>query len=56
MLFQPVGEALVQGRPRRLGQSFIGCVANQEVPEPVGVLAANLRLIRTNELLADKAS
>src|SRR5262249_5058458 len=44
-LLQPVGEALVQLRARRLGERPVGSIADEEVPKPERVVARELRPI-----------
>ena len=51
---EPVREALVQLRSRRLREGFVRSVAEQEVAEPECVLRRDQRAVRANELLADE--
>jgi hypothetical protein len=37
-----------------LGKGLVGCIADQEVAEPEGILARELRLVRADELLANE--
>ena len=50
----PVGEALMQLGPDLLRQRLVRGVADQQVPEPVGVVSSDLRMVRTDELLPDQ--
>ena len=51
-LCQPAGEALVQLRPRRLGESVVGGIADQEVAEAEAVLTRELRGVGADQLAA----
>ena len=52
VLAHPGREELVHLRTNRFRQRVVGCVADQQVAEPVGVLARKLRALRPNELAA----
>ena len=54
MLFEPVGEALVQLGAGRLRQRVVGGVADQQVAEAERVVARELRRVGPDELLADE--
>ena len=54
VLLEPPGEASVEVRTCSLRQSVVGCVADQEVAEAEAVLAGDLRLVRSDQLLADE--
>jgi hypothetical protein len=52
----PGGHALVQGGPVALGQGGVGGVAQQQVAEPEGVLAAEARPAGLDQLLAGEGA
>jgi hypothetical protein len=52
--FDPVGEALMQLGPDLLRQRLVCGVADQQVPEPVGVVSSDLCVVGTDELLPDQ--
>src|SRR5262249_19792965 len=55
-LLEPVRETPMMLGPGRLGLSFVGDVADEEMPEAKAVLARDLRAVRTNQLPADQTS
>ena len=56
VLVEPQREPLVQIGAGLLRQRLIGCVADQEVPESVGIVAEEHRLVRSDQLLAHETS
>ena len=51
---EPVGEALVQLRSRRLREGFVGGIADEQVPEAEALVLGEGRRRRADELLADE--
>jgi len=52
---QPGGKALVQLGARLLGERLVGRVANQQVAEPIRLVAGKRSLVRPNQLHAHQA-
>ena len=53
---EPAREPLVQARSLGLGDRIVSGVADQQVPEPVRVLAGQERPLGPHELLANERS
>src|SRR4029077_10837272 len=49
---EPVREARVEVGSGRLGHGLVGRIADEQVPEPVRLLASELGTVRTQQLLA----
>ena len=54
MLVEPVGEAVVEIGPHRLGERVVGGVPDQQVAEAVAVVARELGAVGADELAADE--
>ena len=52
--FEPLGKPLVQVGPRRFRERVERGVANQDVPEPVRLVAGEARAIRPDQVAADE--
>ena len=54
-LVQPVGEALVELCANGLGETVVGGIADEQVPEAKGIVTRQLRAFGPDQLLADES-